>query len=252
MANEILKFAANVTAGNILTQASYATANPSPRTVGHVPGIASNQLENKVLTQASAVCNGIGDWLDTRQSVVADITDQLSQVNWLNAWDAAVIGSIPAATQATVGKSRYATGAEVLAGTIDTAAITPLGLTSKVPSTTVPGITRYATSAEVITGTLSTAAVTPNLLGPITSSMASNGFARLSGGLVIQWGISASLTANTPTAVSFPFTFPTACYQALSSGTNNNQTVAVVSFTTTAVTLNTNNTGTCRWIAVGN
>ena len=219
MANEILKFATNVTAGNILTQSAYSAPDPSPRTVGHVPGIASNQLENKVLTQASAVCNGIGDWLDTRQSVVADITDQLAPAAWLNAWDAAV---------ATV------VGSNVLQAT-----------------TAVVGKTRYATAGEMVTGTLTTAAVTPNLLGPLTASFASNGFARLPGGLIVQWGQTANVASGAGTAQPLPLTFPTAAYQAMAVGVLSSNTAAVISFTTSSIQLMSQNVATVRWFIVG-
>ena len=218
MANEILKFATNVTAGNILTQSAYSAPDPSPRTVGHVPGIASNQLENKVLTQASAVCNGIGDWLDIRQSVVPDITDQLAPAAWLNAWDAAIATVI---------------GTNILQAT-----------------TAVVGKTRYATTPEATAGTLTTAALTPSNLGPLTASFASNGFARLPGGLIVQWG-QATTVANT-VAVTFPLAFPNTCWFATAIGTTNAQTCAITTTSASGMTISGTQNQNNRWFAVGN
>jgi hypothetical protein len=63
-----------------------------------------------------------------------------------------------------VGKTRYATGAEALAGTVTDAAVTPAALAAGVPAatTSVAGRTRYATLAETNAQAVTNAAVTPS------------------------------------------------------------------------------------------
>jgi hypothetical protein len=251
MANEILKFATNVTVSNVLTQAEYAATNPSPRTVGHVPGIASNKLENKALMQVSTIASGIGTWLDIMQSTIPDITDQLTNTEIATAMEQAALASVPAATTTVVGKSRFATNAEITTGTLSTASMTPAGLYSVTPSTTQRALIRTASASDMTTGTATDAAVTPNVLGVLASSMTSNGYARLPGGLVVQWG-TAAVTSGTNTTVTLPFTFPNACLCAVTCGIATGTTIGVVSFTTTTVVLNSGNTTSARWIAVGN
>jgi hypothetical protein len=251
MANEILKFATNVTVSNVLTQAEYAATNPSPRTVGHVPGIASNKLENKALMQTSAIAAGIGEWLDTMQSTIPDITDQLTTTQIATAMEQAALGSVPAATTTVVGKSRFATNAEITTGTLSTASMTPAGLYSVTPSTTQRALIRTASSSDMTTGTATDAAVTPFALGVLASSMTSNGYARLPGGLVVQWGTTS--VVNGLNTVSLPFTFPNACLCAVTSGGSlANNTVAVQTLSTTSIGIQSGGTSTARWIAVGN
>jgi hypothetical protein len=58
-----------------------------------------------------------------------------------------------------------------------------------------------------------------NLSG--NSSKAASGYQRLAGGVVIQWGVTASLNSATTTAISFPTAFPTNCLIALACPKNN-------------------------------
>lgn len=77
--------------------------------------------------------------------------------------------TIPAATTTIAGKSRYATVAETVAGVIENAAVTPLGLDavisaiSQVPQATptVVGKSRLATLAEALANVNDTAVITP-------------------------------------------------------------------------------------------
>jgi hypothetical protein len=74
----------------------------------------------------------------------------------------------------------------------------------------VAGITRYATAAEADAGTLSDVAVTPASLGIATRNYANPGYARLPGGLIIQWGVTNSGDAHTTLTATFPIAFPNA------------------------------------------
>ncbi|MCA3339777.1 MAG: hypothetical protein INF90_14760 [Roseomonas sp.] len=74
----------------------------------------------------------------------------------------------------------------------------------------VAGISRFATAAETDAGTLSNVTVTPAGLGVAARSFAANGYLRIPGGGIIQWG-AGNTTASPPTTFNFPIAFPTAC-----------------------------------------
>lgn len=248
MANQILKFGTSVLSSNILTQAEYAAAAPSPRTSGHVPGIASNKLENKALIQTATIAAGVAEWMSTRQTTIPDITDQLTSAEIVTAMDASTLAALPASTTAVVGKTRFATSAETQAGASALVAVTPAGLQSKVSSTTALGISRFATSAEIIAGTQSLVGVSPSSLGPITASFTASGYARLPGGLIVQWGSASSSGSITPT---FPIAFPGACFGVQINATNRTD-CGVSSFTPTGFVASAGANGeTIWWFAYG-
>ena len=104
-------------------------------------------------------------------------------------------------------------------------AATWLIVNGTIASTALAGITRFATAAETDAGALQNVAVTPAGLGISTRNYASAGYARLPGGLIIQWGgfitsLSADLT------VTFPIAFPNNCFCGHNS-VNANTAVAV-------------------------
>jgi hypothetical protein len=55
-------------------------------------------------------------------------------------------------------------------------------------------------------------------LGQFAHSLASSGYQKLPGGLIIQWGLSAELLADHTLAITFPISFPTACVSVLVTG----------------------------------
>lgn len=75
------------------------------------------------------------------------------------------------------------------------------------------------------------------------------------GGLVIQWGVTGSINNDTPTGVSFPYTFPNACLSVVSTDAflgGRSANWSSYSFTTTGFTIRPDgNTGGANWIAVG-
>lgn len=81
-------------------------------------------------------------------------------------------------------------------------------------SSTRPGVARFATAAETDLGTLANVAVTPAALGVATRLFAANGYLRIPGGGLIQWG-TAITTATPPTTFNFPVAFPNACLRVL-------------------------------------
>lgn len=76
---------------------------------------------------------------------------------------------------------------------------------------TVKGKVELATNAEAIGGTDTTRAVTSAGIAS-SKSLAANGYMKLPGGLILQWGtIAHSTTEGTSVTVTFPVAFPTAC-----------------------------------------
>ncbi|MES9901121.1 MAG: hypothetical protein ABW168_00395 [Sedimenticola sp.] len=89
-------------------------------------------------------------------------------------------------------------------------------------STTAKGIVELATQAEALTGTDAARAITASRLAYVfnqkfaNSSLASTGYMKFPGGLMIQWG-SASVVANASITVTFPVAFPSAFFVGFSS-----------------------------------
>lgn len=78
-------------------------------------------------------------------------------------------------------------------------------------SETVAGLVELATAAETLTGTSQTLAVTPYALLNMGKSLAAgSGYARLGGGLIVQWG-SGSVGASDVSTITYPLTFPNYC-----------------------------------------
>jgi hypothetical protein len=80
-------------------------------------------------------------------------------------------------------------------------------------TTTQNGVSRFATAAETDAGTLSNVAVTPAGLGIATRNYANPGYARLPGGLIMQWGETNAVdiaTSSSTVSAIFPIAFPNA------------------------------------------
>ena len=81
---------------------------------------------------------------------------------------------------------------------------------------TSTGLIELATTAEAQAGADDSRAITPlklfNSLKGSNQSLASNGYQKLHGGLIIQWGTYSGVLANTSSYTPiFPITFPNAC-----------------------------------------
>lgn len=77
-------------------------------------------------------------------------------------------------------------------------------------STSQPGTMRLATAAETDAGTLADVAVTPAGLGIATRNFANPGYARLPGGLILQWGTTSAADIAGAAVLSLSATFPIA------------------------------------------
>ena len=125
-------------------------------------------------------------------------------------------------------------------------------------SATRRGLTRYATAAETDAGTLSDVALTPAGLGIATRTYANPGYARLPGGLIVQWG-SATITTNQGSlVVTLPISFPGANWGVLTTmsfdGGNTAESLGVTARTQsnfTAKHSGDNPTIPFYWLAIG-
>ena len=80
------------------------------------------------------------------------------------------------------------------------------------PTVTRRGSPRFATAAETDAGTLSDVAVTPAGLGIATRNYANPGYARLPGGLIMQWGVTNQSNVPGAWTATFPIAFPNAVF----------------------------------------
>lgn len=161
----------------------------------------------------------------------------------------------PAASETVAGIVRLATDAETAAGTSRAIAVDPAGLAALQSSTTVRGLTQLATAAEAQALSNSLKAITPATLSGAfqagNQSLITNGYQKLPGGLILQWGLSSASVAGS--AVSFPIAFPNACLQIVigQSGPNGityqGGAISALAFTF----FNTATTGLHRWLAIG-
>ena len=121
-------------------------------------------------------------------------------------------------------------------------------------SETVQGIVELATAAETLTGSSTSLALTPGGFAG-NKSLSSNGYYKLPGGLVIQWGTVVA-TASTYTNVTLPVSLATSCVHAeaniTESDTTSRSALKVSPGTSVISIYNPNAAGlSCTWVAVG-
>lgn len=129
-------------------------------------------------------------------------------------------------------------------------------------SETVKGLIEIATSSETLTGTDSVRAITPASFAA-NKSLSGNGYYKMPGGLILQWGSGtlSGTTNNSTTSVSFPTSFSTSCFFAVAGMADDGATAGCqtldASFNTTGMTLRVGNTGNAGnnsgfyWFAIG-
>jgi hypothetical protein len=93
-------------------------------------------------------------------------------------------------------------------------------------------------------------------LGQFASSFGTNSFQKLAGGLIIQGGLSTTITAGTLLTINYPLAFPNGVFSIVGS-ISSNATTAAAFVTTKSITnsqfglaLNSG-TGSAYWIALG-
>lgn len=119
-----------------------------------------------------------------------------------------------------------------------------------------PTATVGTNTTQVATTAFTLAEIAANFTGS-NQSLATSGYQKLPGGLIVQWGNGNSSAGSL--SVTYPTAFPTAVFQTVANCAGTANVVAVISTqTTSGVTMFTHvgNTGsaaavTVRWIAVG-
>lgn len=122
----------------------------------------------------------------------------------------------------------------------------------------------FASSAEAQAFSVTNKAISPATLAAAfqgaNRSLATNGYQKLPGGLILQWGYSSVIGTNSSASVTLPIAFPTAmlnviAIQADDLGTNESMGWAVLGFSTTGFTIkHYSGQGTARaafWFAIG-
>jgi len=121
----------------------------------------------------------------------------------------------------------------------------------RLANTSAPGITRFATPAETDAGTLADVAVTPAGLGIATRNYANPGYARLPGGLILQWGETGASdigSGGSNLSATFPIAFPNALLNL--QATEKSSTFGNFSITNVSGTLTGMTVSLTEWAAV--
>lgn len=158
----------------------------------------SNSLGTSVLT-----LNNTTGVVSAPYGITANVTGNLTG----NATTATTATNATNATNSTT--QAPGTNNLTIATTAFVAAATPGAPATA--TTSVNGITTLATGAQVVAGTDTTHAVTPASLTS-QQSLAANGYYTLPGGAIEQWGVSASISNNGSGSVTFPLPFTSALY----------------------------------------
>lgn len=119
-------------------------------------------------------------------------------------------------------------------------------------TTSVKGKAALAAAADVLAGTDAEKAVTVASL--VTASIAADGYYKLPGGLIVQWGSFTPISSSAFIAETFPLEFPAACY-AITLGLSYPSIAAVVCHVTDITTTGFNGRGPAGYpvyyIAIG-
>jgi hypothetical protein len=135
-------------------------------------------------------------------------------------------------------------------------------------TTTTQGVIEIATNAETAAGTDTERAIVPSALASLfgASSRSTNGYARLPvkvGSafveIIIQWGTSGSIGADSTLVVTLPLTFPTAIASVVATGSarqifgaGNGNSIQAEKTSTSQITLACSGySQSANWIAIG-
>lgn len=132
------------------------------------------------------------------------------------------------------------------------------------PATGVTSGTQFASNAEAQAYASTTKAISPATLAAAlqgaNQSLASSGYQKLPGGLILQWGTTGSIATNSSAGVTFPVAFTTAFYAGLACqiealASNEPVGVSCTSGSTTGMTVyhysGTAQARSFQWFAIG-
>jgi hypothetical protein len=126
-----------------------------------------------------------------------------------------------------------------------------------------PNGTQYASNAEAQALSVANKAISPATLAEAlkgaNQSLSANGYQKLPGGLIIQWGTKNLVSNQATETITFPIAFPNAAFSFAASycwaGASTSFMVSNGPPSTTGITLthasNIGGTGSIRWIALG-
>jgi hypothetical protein len=172
-----------------------------------------------------------GDWTTVGVLAAASNAEVQAGTDTARAVTPAGLASLTA-TATRRGIVELATNAEAQTGTDTERAVTPAGLASVTATETRSGLVELATAAETDTGTDAVRAVTPAGLGMSARSLTTNGYQRLPGGLIIQWGNVAGVPGGAQSTITLPTTFSSTMYSGVAiANTTGNTNVTVHTFT---------------------
>lgn len=124
----------------------------------------------------------------------------------------ATLEAIADASTTVKGIVELATDAETQTGTDPGRAVTPASLSSRTATETRTGLVELATALEAQNFTPNKyidGAKLASALQGANQSLATSGYQKLPGGLIVQWGTGPFSTGGS--SVTFPIAFPTAC-----------------------------------------
>lgn len=176
------------------------------------------------------------------------------------------------ATESVAGVARISSSAQALAGSDDTTIMTPRKVASRIATETSIGQSSIASLVVALQGTNDASIITPNKLAAVLSAwfpnkvFAANDYIRIPdkpGGLIIQWGKTATLTDYSFVTVTLPTPFPSA---RMVFGGTNAETIEIGSssaecninlVTASTVRIGYNSTiqtssSVVNWVAIGN
>lgn len=224
-----------------------------------------------VAAQLAALVDSSPAALDTLNELAAALGDD---PNFAATMTAALAGKQPldatltalAALATSADKLIYATGAD----SFSLATLSPFARSLlDDPDAATARATLGAAAAVAIASAAEAQAMTDNtkLITPLrladafagaNQSLSSNGYQKLPGGLILQWGSNASLAANTTPTVTLPISFPNACLVAMCSGAGLNNvatlaTVKIISWNATTITIQNAEDAPvlASWFAIG-
>lgn len=116
-----------------------------------------------------------------------------------------------------------------------------------------PTFTGTPAAPTAAVGTRTTQLATTEMFGTeFAKSIGANGYQKLPGGLILQWG-QGDMGAGTSVAVTWPLAFPTACLHASGGDVGGTVSIGTVGNpTTTGVTFQGSSTpGIFHWFAIG-
>jgi len=196
--------------GSTTGNAATATALQNARTIGGVSfdGTAS------IVPQTIQSINEASDTTCFPLFISASGSQSLQPLNNTSFTFNAATGALGATSFSGAGTGLTGTAASLTAGTVTTNANLTGDVTSSGNATTIKINVALAGSPTTTTQSSndsSTKIATTAFVNP-ANSISTNGYQKLSSGLIIQWGSVASPAANSINAVSFPLTFPSAVF----------------------------------------